>query len=187
MVDHLELLSTNHDERTRTKAMDMHSYITNKDALLTISFLLDIQEIMKKESKEYQKKGETMIGLKKRRDHLLYQLENLRTARGDRWTNSLLLDTTCQPFTIVDTFIEDVQVVFDQKIYTGPETGCYTFERYEDMDVRYNGVLLSEDTNGDFQHLSTFYEDYINKVIVETERRLPDETLINVSSLLLST
>ena len=139
LVAHVQILSNDADRKTRQGAENMLSFLTNKNALLTIAFILDLQEILKVESKAYQKKGESVIGQKARRDQLLNRLEELRNNRGGRHVNNLLVNTICQDFQVETTIDEQGTILNRQRIPIGPETGCYTFEKYEGEIVKYHG------------------------------------------------
>ena len=180
IVAHLEHLSNNdRDQETREKADAMLNFMLDKNALISIAFVLDIQEVLKIESKIYQRKGDSVIGQKKRRDNLLNALETISRDMGGRWTHSLLQDSTCQRFVEEEILDENGAVVIAlESVPAGPETVCNTLENFEQQRVRYHNQRLFGDTGGNFQYLSTFIGEFLNKVIEETKKYLPDTVLI---------
>ena len=50
--------------------------------------------------------------------------------------------------------------------------------RFERDEVTYHGTVLNGDSSGEYKELSTFREEYMNKLISEAKKYMPPEELI---------
>ena len=68
----------------------------------------------------------------------------------------------------------------------GPKESCETLERYERMRVQYhehylhaeNDLYFPNEITGGFDALSTFKESFLENLMAEVEKRLPNSDLI---------
>ena len=68
----------------------------------------------------------------------------------------------------------------------GPKESCETLERYERMQVQYhehylhaeNDLYFPNEITGGFDALSTFKERFLENLMAEVEKRLPNSDLI---------
>ena len=97
LIDHLKKIieDPQFDRETSKKAEEFQDILQNKHMISSLSFMLDVQEILKVESKLFQERGSTIIGQGRRREHLLDRLNALKIEGGGPWTAKMLATSRC--------------------------------------------------------------------------------------------
>ena len=195
LATHLMMISRDRrfDADAKAKASNLHKILTNKNMLATLASQLDLQELLKAQSKQYQEKGSTLIGQGKARKSLLDRMTNQKNAGGGPWTFYLLGKSMCQdveleelpePKGVTINFVEGHEK-------NGPPRHCLSLEMFEHDKVVFDGTALKGEVTtpfkvkkGNFQRYSTFRDSYLTKLIKEVESYLPSSELVNSLSLM---
>ena len=183
LTGHLKELSKDRrifDPDTRSKALTHYNKLTNKNMLMSLATMLDFQEIIKVQSKIFQTTGSSIIGQSRRIESLLHNMNEVKMNGGGRWTRYLLGSSTCQQVELSEEREPDgSRLTFIEGRTIGHPGDCLTLEQFERERVVFNGGLLTGRVirGKGYQHLSTFKDAFVKKLIKEVKSYLGDEEL----------
>ena len=135
------------------KAVEMRLFFCEKNILMAINFNLDIQNLFKDQSLEFQTRYSTLIGQSKREEKLIYLLDLVENGKGEN-LKAFLAKTNCYQ--------------------DNPANGrpCQSIYHYDNSNVQFEGYSLHEvkvmDENGQeenkYQKLTLWKGDYIQEI-----------------------
>ena len=172
------------DDSTRAQASEFYDVLTNKHFLSSLALLLDIEEVLKAESKIFQVRGSSIIGQERRQKSLLDRLTKIKDEQYDtalgKWTRHLLAQSTCQEMSqelvVLDETGNVVHLEAPRPI--GNPRQCTSLIQFEDNQVIFEEKVLDSNYDGEFKKLSDFREAFMAKLIAETIRYLPPIDLV---------
>ena len=181
VLDNIKDFIKNKPAAFRKKVESIRDFLTNKFAMSLLFFNYDVIDLFSQESLHTQKKGATLIGMGKRKEMLLANLEKVRQLNGDQF-KKYLSECSCFRFVrMANQFINNER----------PAKPCSSLAEYESSPfIVYKTIILkntqlteSDGRTLQFDKISTFVESYIDDLVDEINNYLPDDELLKFDAL----